>query len=85
MLHTSSLSVWLQFFSTLLLGDSFCNFLSNCHIASCSFPNLALEDKVWLDKIAALLAEIKKHHPLAVEVMSLEAELMKVQQPYLFG
>ena len=36
------------------------------------------------EEIALLLAEIKEHQPLAVEVMSLEAELMKVQQPYLF-
>jgi len=43
-----------------------------------------LESKFALDQIAALFAEIKEHHPLAVEVMSLEAELMKAQQPYLF-
>jgi len=43
-----------------------------------------IESKVRLDQIAALLAEIKEHYPLAVEVMSLEAELMKAQRPYLF-
>jgi hypothetical protein len=44
-----------------------------------------LQSKVHLNEIAALLAEIKEHVPLEIEVMSLEAELMKVQQPYLFG
>src|SRR5260370_38898888 len=39
--HTSSLSVRIQFFFTLLLRDAFCNFLSNCHFALSSFPNLA--------------------------------------------
>ena len=44
-----------------------------------------LEAKVCLEKIAALFVEIKEHAPLEIEVMSLEAELMKVQQPYLFA
>jgi hypothetical protein len=44
----------------------------------------SLESKFALDKIAVLLAEIKEHDPLAIELMSLEAELMKAQQPYLF-
>jgi hypothetical protein len=43
-----------------------------------------LESKFALDRIARVLAEIKEHDSLAIEVMSLEAELMKAQQPYLF-
>ena len=43
MVHTSSLSVRIRFLFTLLLRDAFCNFLSNCHIALSSFPNLALK------------------------------------------
>jgi hypothetical protein len=44
-----------------------------------------LESKVCLGKIATLFAEIKERAPLEIEVMSLEAELMKAQQPYLFA
>jgi hypothetical protein len=43
-----------------------------------------LQSKIHLNEITALLAEMKEHVPLEIEVMSLEAELMKVQQPYLF-
>ena len=43
-----------------------------------------LQSKVHLNEIATLFTEIKEHYPLEMEVMSLEIELMKAQQPYLF-
>src|SRR5882762_9592415 len=52
MVHTSSLSVPVPIFCTLLLRDSFCNFLSNRHIPFSSFSNLAYETMTHIAQTA---------------------------------
>ncbi len=44
-----------------------------------------LQSSVHTHEVADLFEDIKAHYPHGIEIASLELELMKVQQPYLFN
>ncbi len=44
-----------------------------------------LQSSIHMNEVAELFKDIKSHYPHGIEIASLELELMKVQQPYLFN
>ncbi len=44
-----------------------------------------LQSSIHMNEVVDLFKDIKAHYPHGIEIASLELELMKVQQPYLFN
>ena len=85
----TSINSYRQAYHDMVLAKIYCD-QGHYLVAATSAENALLtlnkiQSKANLNEIAALFPAIKEHHPLAIEVMSLEAELMKAQRPDLFG